>query len=153
MIRREHRGVVQEHRDIVQVFEMQLSELQRERERDDRLKARSERDAKTWRKQATAHSIRADAAWERERDALKVARAAEGETRRVSLQNLGLQRKLALLSDAIPRSEHSSVCEELGRKVAEQAEQIAALEEQLVERNGESEGEESVGEETKFMWN
>ena len=104
------------------------------------MKERSERDAKTWRKQANADRVRADEAWERERDARKDARAAEGETRRVTLQNLGLQRKLALLSDAMPRSEHSSVCEELRRRVAEQAEQIAALQEQLAERDGENAG-------------
>lgn len=129
---------------------MQLSEEKSDHARTHRLKCRAEWQGAHWYRKCEAAKKEAADANERASEMKRSVTAAEQETRRSHFQNLSLQRQLSRLSDVVPRAEFVAKCACLESKVAEQAEQIAALRAQLTlheacdEEGGEA-GEEGGG--------
>lgn len=130
-----------ERADWEQQWEMRLSEERDAHVRTRRLQQQSNNDALKWWR--TSNRDQADAR-EARKIAVEAARQvtlAEQETRRVSFQNLALQRKLSKYADAVPSAEHECLRVRLESAIAEQADTIAALRAQLASQDAECEDE------------
>ena len=148
------RAEVRHLKDMLQVAEMRVSEMHAQRQIEIPEMKRLNHSTAHFRKRMNVAVESERKASNRESDAQRKLQLAERETRAVTFQNLSLQRQLAaLMHNAVPRAQHESMMKTLESCVAEQADTIAALREQLAVRDDEAccgEGEE--GEEEGGTW-
>ena len=120
--------------DMLQVHEMQLSEAATHIGIVERERVGAQTQARHWKSKALAATAAAVTAEEMRDTAERAATLSNRETRAADFRCLHLQRQLALLADVVPRVQCDSMCDAYKAKVAEQAELIRALNEQLAAR-------------------
>ena len=112
------RAEQQATKDLLQVAEMELSEMRESYGREGRLRMRAEQDARSWRVRVEGAEERAREARESERELREKAKQTEREARGSAFEILSLQRQLARFADAVPRSEFDQLRTKLEARIA-----------------------------------
>ena len=139
-------------KDELQVAEMRASEERRMREvaQADNLQLQKHA-TYYWRQMEKAQEL-ARVACDQESEMRRQVQVTERDLRALEFRNLSLQRKRKSLSNTVPVSEHERMRSDLELRVAQQAEQLTTLREELAERDAAAESEGMGGRVGSVGW-